>query len=153
MVFSMRGFELSNPFTMKVLRTIKTFLSLPQCLNSYSASNLRHPKGEKEMKPNWINQRNAEQQKQPQTKLYLFQEGETVVEIDITNPPRDHDFGNGKRAIYTAKINGKVVEFAASKTLDRLIIKALMNDVNPMTLIRTGTELDTEYSVKELNTA
>lgn len=104
------------------------------------------------LQPTWIKQRNEQLKKQPQNKLYLFQEGETKIEIDIAVPPRDHDFGNGKRAIFTAFIQQKKIEFAASKTLEKLIINALMSDINPMTIVRTGTELDTTYSIKEFET-
>ena len=101
-------------------------------------------------KPEWISKRAESQKRNKVGKLYLFQVGETPVKIDVSQPPREHDFGNGKRAIYTAEIDGKTVQFAASKSLDALIMHALIAEINPFTLVREGIEFETEYTIKEL---
>jgi len=98
--------------------------------------------------PAWVQNKIAAMQPQNK-KLFLFPIGDTVVEINMEQPPQERDLGNGKRTIYTAKINGNVETFTPSKTLEKLILDMLMQGHSNLVISRSGLGItDTKYSVQ-----
>lgn len=107
--------------------------------------------------PEWVKNRQTEidkQQKKWQEQnamFFKFPQGETQIFVDMQVPPvsKISKFGN-IQWIYQVKVNGEIKKISVNVILDRAIIQALSEEINPMTIIRTGKEKDTRYSIKEL---
>ena len=104
--------------------------------------------------PEWVKKRSIEieQEKQDRSKFYKFSKGETRILVDATKPPEQVEkFGGKTRYVYQITVNGEVKTLECGSMLDSLIVSALMKGINPMTVIRTGSGLDTQYGIKELD--
>lgn len=105
------------------------------------------------MSEDWIKTRQLKLQKQKEenSQFFKFPEGETEILIDTAKPPEEVISNFGKPR---TRYNITIVKTGAKKiidvgvSLDSLIIEALMSNVNPMTVIRTGTDLKTKYGIK-----
>lgn len=86
--------------------------------------------------------------------FFKFPEGETVVTVDMNFVPEETETDFGDRTVtrykYRILVSGKVYHITVGKGLERLILNALMKDLNPFTVIREGTDIDTTYAIKEL---
>jgi len=100
--------------------------------------------------PSWVIERKNWHDENAKPDYFNVPEGETIIEIDLNHAPEEREGDFGTQYIYHIKANGERYLLSASVRLDRLIISALSEGVNPMTLIRTGTRKQTRYSIKEL---
>lgn len=103
--------------------------------------------------PSWINER-AEvlaKRKIENSKFYKIPEGETEILVSTTKPPTEIEKFNKKRSQYEITVNGKSLILECGITLDSLILKALKQNMNPMIIIRVGTDINTMYSIKGLS--
>lgn len=100
--------------------------------------------------PSWITERKKWHDENAQPDYFSIPEGETKIEIDLSHAPQEKEGDFGKQFVYHIKANNADYLLSASVMLDRLIISALSEGINPMTLIRTGTKKQTRYSIKEL---
>ena len=100
--------------------------------------------------PSWIKDRKQWHKAHSQPKYFTVPEGETTIEIDVDQPAEEREGDYGKQFVYHIKANGEQYILSASITLDRLIISALSEGINPMTLVRVGAKKQTRYSIKEL---
>jgi mannose-6-phosphate isomerase-like protein (cupin superfamily) len=100
--------------------------------------------------PSWVKDRKQWHSAHSSPKYFAVPEGETTIEIDLNNPAEEREGDFGKQFVYHIKVNEEHYLLSASVTLDRLVISALSEGINPMTLIRTGTKKQTRYSIKEL---
>lgn len=87
-----------------------------------------------------------------QGKLFNFPEGETIITIDVEQPPKDRDFGSPElpriRSVYTANIDGKEEKFVPSLTLEKMIISMLNKGYITFIINRTGKTMNnTQYNV------
>jgi hypothetical protein len=71
--------------------------------------------------------------------------------VDISAPPLEVDKFQKKRYQYKIKVNNEIKILEVGIQLDTLIISALMKDMNPMTVIRSGKGIKTQYSIKGLD--
>ena len=103
--------------------------------------------------PSWIESRSKilEQRKIDNSKFYKIPEGETTIEVSTAVPPIEVEKFNKKRSQYTIIVNGKEQILECGITLDSLILKALKQNLNPMTIIRVRTDIKTSYSIKGLS--
>lgn len=103
--------------------------------------------------PSWVQKHQAELEKQKtdRSQFVKFSKGETVMEVLLDSPPKEVQKFNKTRYQYRVKINDEVKTLECGSQLDSLIIQALMKNINPMTVIRTGSGLDTQYGIKELD--
>lgn len=100
--------------------------------------------------PSWVKERKKWHDEHAQPDYFKVPEGETLIEIDLNHAPEEKEGNFGTQYIYHIKANGERYLLSASMRLDRLIISALSEGVNPMTLVRIGTRRQTRYSIKEL---
>jgi hypothetical protein len=100
--------------------------------------------------PSWVKDRKQWHIAHSNPEYLTVPEGETAIEVDLNHPAEEKEGDYGKQFMYRIKVDGKQYLLSASITLDRLIISALSEGINPMTLIRTGTKKQTRYSIKEL---
>jgi hypothetical protein len=100
--------------------------------------------------PSWVKDRKQWHTAHSHPEYFSVPEGETAIEVDLSRPAEEREGDYGKQFVYHIKANGKQYLLSASVTLDGLIILALSEGINPMTLIRTGTKKQTRYSIKEL---
>lgn len=100
--------------------------------------------------PEWIQKRSERHASEPESEYFKIPEGETVILVNEQQAPEEIKGKFGDQAIYEIFIEGEKQKLSASRRLDRLIIKALMNGMNPMTLVRVGKEIDTRYAIKGL---
>jgi hypothetical protein len=100
--------------------------------------------------PQWVKERKQWHSENTRPEYFSIPEGETAIEIDMSQPPEEREGDFGTQYIYHIKVNGEHYLLSASMRLDRLIISALSEGINPMTIIRTGTKKQTRYSIKEL---
>jgi hypothetical protein len=100
--------------------------------------------------PSWVKDRKQWHTAHSNPKYFTIPEGETAIEIDLNHPAEEREGDYGKQFVYRIKANGEKYLLSASITLDRLIISALGEGINPMTLVRVGTKKQTRYSIKEL---
>lgn len=109
-------------------------------------------------KPKWIQERQqqikAEREEYIKTKseYFTFPVGETKIKILDNLPERKISKYGTNQWLYIIEVNGKTKKLTVNVILDRAIIHALSEDINPMTIIRTGKAKDTRYSIKELET-
>ena len=99
--------------------------------------------------PFWVKQRKQEIDEENQP-FFKIPEGETVIEVDTDVVPTMREGDYSKQYLYKIKVQGTAYKLSASAYLDRIIIEALSQDINPFTLARTGTGKETRYSIKEL---
>lgn len=108
--------------------------------------------------PTWI--KNAvkyiEEQEQTESIFFKLPEGETEILIDDAVPPTviEKTFSDGTpRTRWQFKIqleDGQQKTLEVGKQLYRKIIKALAQQLNPMVIIRAGTDIHTSYGIKGL---
>lgn len=101
--------------------------------------------------PSWVKERKQWHDENAQPEYFSVPEGETLLEIDLSHAPEEREGDFGRQFVYHIKANDTHFLLSASSMLDRLIISALSEGINPMTLIRTGTKKQTRYSIKELS--
>lgn len=107
--------------------------------------------------PSWV-QREAQKIKEQQEKesqFFKLPEGETELTVDDSEPPKEIEksFKNDTRTRYQYNVileDGTKKTLEVGKQLHRLIIKALSQGLNPMTIIRAGTDINTKYGIKAL---
>lgn len=103
--------------------------------------------------PSWVKDRQEklEKEKEDRSQFFKFPKGETVIEVDTNTAPVELEKFSGKRRTqYKIKVNNEVKTLEVGVQLDTLIINALMQNLNPMTVIRIGDGIKTQYSIKEL---
>lgn len=79
--------------------------------------------------------------------------GENVIKIDVTKVPMEtQNRGGFPRFVWTTEKvrNGANLLLSASPTLNGMIVEALLKDINPFTIVKTGTGVNTRWSIKEL---
>jgi hypothetical protein len=99
--------------------------------------------------PKWIQER---KQQIDQAKLQYFKIpiGETTITVDVDLVPEEREGDYSKQYVYSVEVKGETLKLSASEYLDKIIIEALSQSINPFTLIRKGTGKKTRYSIKEL---
>jgi hypothetical protein len=100
--------------------------------------------------PSWIAERKKWHNEHMQPEYFSIPEGETSIELNLSKAPQEREGTFGKQFVYHITANNKDYLLSASLVLDRLIISALSEGINPMTIIRTGTKKQTRYNIKEL---
>ena len=108
--------------------------------------------------PSWIEQTYAKikEQQAEESQYFKFPEGETEILVDNTQPPVEISKAFNKkddariRYQYKIIVKGQVKTLEVGTPLHRLIIKALMQDLNPMMVVRAGTDIKTRYCIKVL---
>ena len=142
--------------------SLKKHVSFP---SQFSAITLEiKPNGETKMQKqimdkDWLNKRNEQikKEREENSRYITLQNGENVVEIDLTEMPVEVKGMYGTKFVYTTTtkktINNKEISLllSASKILDGLIIKALSEGFNPFTLIKVGEGKNTRYAIKEFD--
>jgi hypothetical protein len=100
--------------------------------------------------PAWVKERRQWHNENTRPQYFSIPEGETVIEVDVNQPPEKREGDFGPQYVYRVRMNGEQYLLSASVRLDRLIVLALSEGINPMTIIRTGMKKETRYSIKEL---
>lgn len=107
--------------------------------------------------PAWVKQAKAEiaEQEANESVFYKLPEGETEIMVNADEPPKvvEKKFKDEVRTRWQFKIileDGQQKTLEVGKTLYRKIIKALEQGLNPMTVIRAGTDIRTNYGIKGL---
>lgn len=102
--------------------------------------------------PEWVKKRSAEieKEKQNRSQFLKFEKGETVIKVDTNTPVKEVEKFQKTRYQYKVTVNNEVKTLECGTMLDSLIISALIKNINPMTVIRTGSGLKTQYGIKEL---
>jgi hypothetical protein len=100
--------------------------------------------------PTWVKDRKQWHNENTRPQYFSVPEGETVIELDVNEPPEERQGEFGPQYVYHVKVNNEHYLLSASMRLDRLIVLALSEAINPMTIIRTGMKKQTRYSIKEL---
>lgn len=103
--------------------------------------------------PNWVKERQKQQiaQKADRSIFFKFPEGETEIEVDVSTPPIQVEKFNKTRFQYQITVNKEVKTLEVGTQLDTMIITALMKGLNPMVVVRVGTGIKSQYSIKGLN--
>lgn len=103
--------------------------------------------------PNWVKEKQAQQEKQAQERslFFKFPEGETEITVDTTMPPKEVNKFGKNRYQYKITVNNEIKTLEVGSMLDTLIIKALMANVNPMIVVRVGKGIKSSYSIKGLD--
>ena len=99
--------------------------------------------------PHWVKNR-KEQINSEKLPFYKIEQGETVIEVDVDVVPTMREGDYSKQYLYNITVKDEAYKLSASEYLDRLIIEALSQGINPFTLVRKGTGKKTRYSIKEL---
>lgn len=108
--------------------------------------------------PSWVIKAQAEieEQKKEESQFFKLPEGETEILVIETIPVKtiEKSFGNDtkKRLRWQFEINvdGQKKTLEVGKILYRKMIDALAQGLNPMTIIRAGTDIHTSYGIKGL---
>lgn len=107
--------------------------------------------------PSWVQQESAKikEQQEQESQFYKLPEGETELLFDDAEPPKEIEktFKSDTRTRWQYKVileDGNQKTLEVGKQLHRLIIKALSQGLNPMTIIRAGTDINTKYGIKAL---
>ncbi|MCJ7805245.1 hypothetical protein MUP46_01195 [Patescibacteria group bacterium] len=101
--------------------------------------------------PEWIKTRSEQHKHDRSSEYFRIPEGESEIEIDETQAPEEVEGNFGTQYLYQVKAEGKKYKLTVGKMLDVMIIKALIKGINPMTVIRAGTGIQTRYSIKGLS--
>lgn len=118
-------------------------------------------KGEKknmsEAIPNWVKGAVAKIQEDEakESKYFKFPEGVTEILVDDAQPPKEviKDFKGEKRTRWEFSITteeGQIKTLEVGKILYRKICRALAQGLNPMKVIRAGTDIHTSYGIEGL---
>lgn len=102
--------------------------------------------------PDWVKERQEQQlkEKNEKSQFYKFPKGETVIKVDLDSAPVEVEKFGKHRYQYKIIVEGAVKTLEVGMQLDTLIISALMENINPMTVVRVGSGIKTQYSIKEL---
>jgi hypothetical protein len=98
--------------------------------------------------PFWVQQR--KQKIDNELEYFTIPQGETKITVDVNVVPTERDGKYSKQYTYAIMTNGTAYKLSASEYLDRIVIEALSQGINPFTLVREGTGKKTKYSIKEL---
>lgn len=98
----------------------------------------------KQKVPKWVETKKEYNDEHPQDEYQTLQEGNTLVEIDLTFSPIEVAGKFNKRMKYLLT-NGKFLTVPMG--LDRQIIDKLANGENKFTITRIGKEKDSRYKV------
>jgi hypothetical protein len=101
------------------------------------------------MIPSWVKER-KQQIDQAQLQYFKIPVGETTITVDFDVVPEEREGDYSKQYVYSVEVNGETWKLSASEYLDKMIIEALSQGINPFTLVRKGTGKKTRYSIKEL---
>ena len=108
--------------------------------------------------PKWIIDKKAKADKEREEYIkehgeyYQFPQGETKILINTDVSPFEKINKYGKtQFVYEVQINGEKKKISVNIVLDRAIIQCLVEEINPMTIIRFGQGTQTRYSIKELS--
>jgi hypothetical protein len=99
--------------------------------------------------PKWVQERKQEIA-QEQLQYFKIPVGETTITVNIDVVPEEREGDYSKQYVYSITVNGETWKLSASEYLDKMIIEALSQGINPFTLVRKGTGKKTRYSIKEL---
>jgi len=106
-------------------------------------------------KPKWIQGNLKTMTESGYLPMLKLDEGETKISVNLDHAPVESEaiFQGKKSERFTFIVNkGKLgYKFTVGKQLYYLILQALFQEINPMTIIRKGTGQQTQYSIKELN--
>jgi len=99
--------------------------------------------------PKWVQERKQQIDK---GKLQYFKipVGETEIAVDSDIVPEEREGDYSKQYVYSVTVNREPWKLSASEYLDKMIVDALSQGINPFTLVRRGTGKKTRYSIKEL---
>lgn len=98
--------------------------------------------------PEWIKQHKDMLDK---SQYFKIPQGETMIEIDLTQQVKQVPSNYGKdRFEYHIISEQKQYKMTVGFMLDVMITKALIQGMNPMTIIRAGEGQNTRYSIKGL---
>lgn len=108
--------------------------------------------------PSWIEQeaKKIKEQQEKESIFFKLPEGETQLLINDAEPPKviQKTFKNDTRTRYQFDVvimaTNEQKTLECGKQLYRQIIQGLMQKLNPMTIIRAGTDITTKYTVKGL---
>jgi len=108
--------------------------------------------------PSWVKRENdaIKQQQAEESQFFKLPEGETEILVNDDEMPVEISKSFNKkdeariRYQYRIIVQGQEKTLEVGKQLHRLIIKALMQSLNPMTIIRAGTDINTKYGIKGL---
>jgi hypothetical protein len=99
--------------------------------------------------PKWVQERKRQIDK-AQLQYFKIPVGETTINVDVDVVPEEREGDYSKQYVYSVAVKGETLKLSASEYLDKIIIEALSQGINPFTLVRKGTGKKTRYSVKEL---
>lgn len=109
---------------------------------------------EKQM-PDWVKKRHEKQLQDAEARQKYIEGflrlpvGESEVLINTEKPPEQIQKYGKIKYRYIVTYNGEVKTWDVSSVMDTAITTALMNGINPITVVRIGTgKDDTKYSVK-----
>lgn len=108
--------------------------------------------------PSWVKQASAEiaEQEANETKFFKFPEGETEILVNADEAPKviEKTFKDKTTTRWQFEIvivdTGETKTLEVGKQLYRKIVRAIAQDLNPMTVIRAGTDIHTSYGIKGL---
>ena len=108
--------------------------------------------------PSWVKRASEaiKTQQAEESVFYKLPEGETEILVDdavafveITKAFNKKDDAR-IRYQYAITVEEQQKTLEVGKQLHRLIIKALMQGLNPMTIVRVGIDINTKYGIKGL---
>ena len=99
--------------------------------------------------PRWVSER-KEEIEGGNLPFYKIEQGETVIEVDTDVVPKMREGDYSKQYLYNITVESEAYKLSVSEYLDRLIIEALSEGINPFTLVRKGSGKKTRYSIKEM---
>lgn len=106
--------------------------------------------------PAWVKTAKAEivEQEANESKFYKLPEGETEILVNDEEPPKviEKKFNDkvSTRWQFDIIVDEQQKTLEVGKSLYRKIVKALEQGLNPMTVIRAGTDIHTQYGIKGL---
>jgi hypothetical protein len=105
-------------------------------------------------KPEWVKERTEALATEGFIPILRLEVGETKINVNMDIAPKDAvlEFEDRQvpRTVFRVNVGVVAYTLAVGKTLEYLILCALSKNINPMTIIRKGTGLQTQYSIKEL---
>ena len=99
--------------------------------------------------PKWVQERKQRIGK-AQLQYFKIPVGETTITVNVDIVPEELEGDYSKQYVYSVIVNNEELKLSASEYLDKMIIEALSQGINPFTLVRKGTGKKTRYSIKKL---
>ena len=77
-----------------------------------------------------------------------FKDGENTIQINASIPVREKIGQFGKEHLYTATLNGEIVQINLPKSVEIPILKGLTKKKSTFTVTKKGSGMSTRYNVK-----